>query len=179
MFFNNIKMAFRNLVRRKLYTVINILGLTIGLAGCLLIIGYVNNELTFESCHEYKDRIYRVDGFYGIRDSQVSMASIMPALIFSTSGIALDYEVHFFFCPAGARWSLKGELEKLGQPKGLPDPIYLFNTLLDMAKKVTLCELALENKGIDPKDVRDERIVIEKLPPFLMDAEGATMTYVF
>ena len=106
-------------------------------------------------------------------------ASIMPALIFSTSGIALDYEVHFFFCPAGSRWSLKGELEKLGQPKGLPDPIYLFTTLLDMAEKVTLCELALENKGIDPKDVRDERIVIEKLPPFLMDAEGATMTYVF
>jgi len=83
-------------------------------------------------------------------------ANIMPALIFATSGIALDYEVHFFFCPAGARWSLKGELEKL-----------------------TLCELALENKGIDPKDVRDERILVEKLPPFLMDAEGATMTYVF
>ena len=106
-------------------------------------------------------------------------ASIMPALIFATSGIALDYEVHFFFCPAGARWSLKGELEKLGTPKGLPDPVYLFDNLIEMAKKVTLCELALENKGIDPQDVRDERIVIEKLPPFLMDAEGATMTYVF
>jgi predicted peroxiredoxin len=105
--------------------------------------------------------------------------SIMPALIFATSGIALDYEVHFFFCPAGAKWSLKGELEKLGTPKGLPNPVNLFNTLLDMGKKITLCELALENKDIDPKDVRDERIVIEKLPPFLMDAEGATMTYVF
>jgi hypothetical protein len=42
-----------------------------------------------------------------------------------------------------------------------------------------LCELALENKGIDPKDVRDPRIVIEKAPPFLMAAEGAGMTYVF
>lgn len=106
-------------------------------------------------------------------------ANIMPALIFATSGIALDYEVHFFFCPAGARWSLKGELEKLGTPKGLPNPVELFGTLIEMGKKVTLCELALENKGIDPKDRRDERIVVEKLPPFLMDAEGATMTYVF
>jgi predicted peroxiredoxin len=106
-------------------------------------------------------------------------ASIMPALIFATSGIALDYEVHFFFCPAGARWALKGQLEELGDPKGLPNPVDLFNTLISMAKKVTLCELALENKGIDPKDARDERIVIEKLPPFLMDAEGATQTYVF
>jgi predicted peroxiredoxin len=106
-------------------------------------------------------------------------ANIMPALIFATSGIALDYEVHFFFCPAGAKWSLKGELEKLGTPKGLPNPVGLFDTLLDLAEKVTLCELALENKGIDPKDVRDERIVIEKLPPFLMGAEGATMTFTF
>lgn len=105
--------------------------------------------------------------------------NIMPALIFATSGLALDYEVHFFFCPAGAKWSLKGELEKLGTPKGLPNPVELFNTLIEMGKKVTLCELALENQGIDPKDVRDPRIVIEKLPPFLMDAEGATQTYVF
>jgi len=105
--------------------------------------------------------------------------SIMPALIFSTSGIALDYEVHFFFCPAGAKWALKGELEKLGTPKGLPNPVGLFDTLLEHAKKVTLCELALENKGIDPKEVRDPRIVIEKVPPFLMDAEGAAMTFVF
>ena len=106
-------------------------------------------------------------------------ANIMPALIFATSGCALDYEVHFFFCPAGARWSLKGELEKLGTPKGLPNPVYLFESLIELATKVTLCELALENKGIDPKDVRDDSIIIEKLPPFLMDAEGATMTYVF
>jgi len=106
-------------------------------------------------------------------------ANIMPALIFATSGIALDMEVLFFFCPAGSRWALKGQLETLGDPKGLPNPVELFNTLIEMAKKVTLCELALENKGIDPKDVRDDRIVIEKLPPFLMDAEGATQTYVF
>jgi peroxiredoxin family protein len=37
-------------------------------------------------------------------------ANIMPTLIFSTSGIALDYEVHVFVCPAGYRWFLKGEL---------------------------------------------------------------------
>ena len=106
-------------------------------------------------------------------------ASIMPSLIFANSGLALDYEVYFFFCPAGARWSLKGELEKLGTPKGLPNPIELFNTLMDLGGKVTLCELALENKGIDAKDARDERIIVQPLPPFLMDVEGATQTYVF
>lgn len=105
--------------------------------------------------------------------------NILPALIFASSGLALDYEVHFFFCPAGAKWALKGEIEKLGEPKGLPNPLKLFNDILDLDGKVVLCELALENKGIDPKDLRDSRIVIEKLPPFLMGAEGATMTFTF
>jgi predicted peroxiredoxin len=105
--------------------------------------------------------------------------NILPTLIFASSGIALDYEVHVFFCPAGAKWALKGELESLGHPKGLPDPIGLWNTLMEQNAKVVLCELALENKGIDPKDLRDARIKIEKAPPFLMDAEGACMTYTF
>ena len=44
---------------------------------------------------------------------------------------------------------------------------------------MVLCELALENKGIKPADLRDPRIKIEPAPPFLMDVEGATQTYVF
>jgi predicted peroxiredoxin len=47
-----------------------------------------------------------------------SPACIMPRLIFSTSGLSLDYEVHIFICPAGARWVVKGELEKPGTPTG-------------------------------------------------------------
>jgi predicted peroxiredoxin len=108
-----------------------------------------------------------------------NLANIMPTLIFASSGIALDYEVHVFFCPAGAKWTLKGMLEELGTPKGLPNPLDLFNTILNEGGRVVLCELALENQGIDPKDLRDPRILIEKAPPFLMAAEGACMTYVF
>ncbi len=51
-----------------------------------------------------------------------TLANIMPTLIFANSGLALDYEVHIFVCPAGARWFLTGELEKLGTPKGMPNP---------------------------------------------------------
>ena len=106
-------------------------------------------------------------------------ANIMPTLIFSSTGIALDYEVHIFFCPAGSKWLVKGELEKLGQPKGLPNPLGLFHDILEHGGEVVLCELALENKGIKPADLRDPRIKIEPAPPFLMDVEGATQTYVF
>lgn len=80
MFKSYIKSAIRSLTRQKLYTAVNVLGLAIGLAGCLLIVGYINNELGFESCHQNKDRIYRIDGLYALRGSRVSMASIMPAV---------------------------------------------------------------------------------------------------
>jgi len=104
---------------------------------------------------------------------------IMPSLIFASSGIALDYEVHMFFCPNGAQALVKGELEKIGTPKGMPNPVNLFNTIVEQKGKVVFCELAIENKGINPKDLRDERILVEKVPPFLMGASGAGMTFVF
>lgn len=106
-------------------------------------------------------------------------ANIMPTLIFGASGVTLGNEVHIFFCPAGARWTLKGELENLGTPKGLPNPVGLFNDILDQGGEIVLCELALENKGIDPKDLRDERIKIKKAPPYLMDIDGAGLTFTF
>jgi len=104
---------------------------------------------------------------------------IMPTLIFGSSGIALDMEVTLFFSPGGAQALVKGELEKLGTPKGLPNPIDLFNTVLDHGGTIILCELAIENKGINPEDLRDDRIVVKNAPSFLMDAEGATQTYTF
>jgi len=67
---------------------------------------------------------------------------------------------------------VKGELEN-SDAKGMPNPVDLFNTILDQKGKVVFCELAIVNKGIDPKDLRDKRIVIEKVPPFLMAADGA------
>jgi predicted peroxiredoxin len=102
-------------------------------------------------------------------------ANLMPTLIFSSSGIALDYEVHVFVCPAGARWFVKGEMEKLGTP----NPVKLFNDILDLGGDIVFCELALENKDIKPEDLRDPRIKIKKAPPYLMDVEGASQTYVF
>jgi hypothetical protein len=57
--------------------------------------------------------------------------------------------------------------------------VELFNTILEQGGRVVFCELAIENKGINPGDLRDSRIVIEKVPPFLLHAHGAGMTFVF
>ena len=108
-----------------------------------------------------------------------AQTGIMPTLIMGSSGVTLDYETILFFCPGGAPMLLKGELEKLGTPKGLPNPVTLFNTILDQGGTIILCELALEAKDIKRDDLRDPRIVIKNAPSFLMDAEGSAMTLCF
>ena len=61
MFKNYLLVAFRNLKKNKAFSFINILGLAIGMAACLLIIQYVTYELSFDSFHANKARIFRVD----------------------------------------------------------------------------------------------------------------------
>ncbi len=61
MFKNYLKIAWRNLLKNKGYSAINIGGLAIGMACFLLITVFIQNELSFDSYHEKGDRIYRVD----------------------------------------------------------------------------------------------------------------------
>lgn len=52
--------AFRNLKRRKAYTLVNIVGLTLGISAAILIFSLVKYHLSFDDFHSQKDRIYRV-----------------------------------------------------------------------------------------------------------------------
>lgn len=82
---NYFKLAFRNIVKYKSYSAINILGLATGITLCLLILTYVNHELSYDSFHENSDRIVRVnmtgeEGEISVTPSMVapSLASIAP-----------------------------------------------------------------------------------------------------
>src|SRR3954466_11457648 len=59
---NYLKVALRNLWKNRGFSAINIVGLSIGLATCLLIMLYVMDELSYDKFNEKADRIYRVDG---------------------------------------------------------------------------------------------------------------------
>ncbi len=63
MFKNYLVTAWRNLRRYKGYSLINIIGLAIGLAACLLILLWVRDELRYDRYHEKADRIFRVVEF--------------------------------------------------------------------------------------------------------------------
>ncbi|MBU4253925.1 MAG: ABC transporter permease [Acidobacteria bacterium] len=57
---NYLKIGLRKIKRLKIFSLINIAGLAVGLACCAVIILYVSNELTFDTFHKDKDRIYRI-----------------------------------------------------------------------------------------------------------------------
>lgn len=61
MFKNHLKIAFRNLIRHKGYSSINITGLALGMACCLLITLWVLDELSYDRFHENADNLYRVE----------------------------------------------------------------------------------------------------------------------
>jgi putative ABC transport system permease protein len=58
MFRNYLVVAWRNLVRNKLYSLINVLGLAIGIALCILSYLFVSREWSYDNFHEHRQRIY-------------------------------------------------------------------------------------------------------------------------
>ena len=68
-------------------------------------------------------------------------AGVMPTMIMGASGVGIGDEVLVFFCPGGSKVLLKGELEKFRGKKGLPDPVELYDTILQEGGRIILCEL--------------------------------------
>ena len=77
---NHLKVAFRNIVKRKAFAFINTMGLTVGMTVCLLILTYARYEKSYDQFHPNADRIYRmtVDVYNG-DVFQVADAECYPA----------------------------------------------------------------------------------------------------
>jgi len=82
MFRSYIKIALRNLLRHKGYFFINILGLATGISACILIMLFVQDELSYDQFHAHKDRIYRVTRNWFNSDGTVSLhlARVAPPI---------------------------------------------------------------------------------------------------
>lgn len=57
---NNLKVALRSLLKQKVYTIINVVGLAVGIASCLLIVLFIQNEFSYDKFFANHDRIYRM-----------------------------------------------------------------------------------------------------------------------
>ena len=75
MFKNYLKIAARNLAKHKFYSFINIIGLAIGLACTMLILLYVQNEISYDKHHSNAKRIFRVQGEIQFGEKHFEMAT--------------------------------------------------------------------------------------------------------
>lgn len=69
------KIYLRHLLRRKKFTLINVLGLSTGIATCLLIYGYVHYQTSFDSYHPKADRIARVTSIFHAPGTELNFAT--------------------------------------------------------------------------------------------------------
>ena len=78
MFKNNFKIALRTLLRNKGFSAINILGLALGIATCLLIVLYLQSQLSYDRYNEKADRIMRVVFNARMKGHDIKEATVMP-----------------------------------------------------------------------------------------------------
>jgi putative ABC transport system permease protein len=100
---NNVKIAFRSLLKQKVYTFINVLGLAVGVASCVLIVLFIQNEFSYDKFFKDQDRIYRM-----------SLERIYP-----------NHSTYYAIIPHSLRWlwqrKLLGILKKLRFLPGFPN----------------------------------------------------------
>lgn len=80
---NYLTIAWRNLLKHKVFSLINILGLSIGMATCTIIFLYVHHELTYDLYNKKADRIIRVTASVVSPDNDLRLATA-PALVTTT-----------------------------------------------------------------------------------------------
>jgi len=104
---NYIKTAWRNLLRNKSYAAINVVGLAVGIAACLLIFLIIQFETSFDNFHSKKDHIYRVNTvFVGPDGVHPTSGTALPM----SEGLRIDFpqlkEVAAIFRNDGSHYSV-------------------------------------------------------------------------
>lgn len=96
---NFLLIATRNLLKRKVYSFINIFGLALGMAVCLVILKYVDFELSYDNYHENAHTLYRVNStwFQNGEDRGATIISgyaLGPAMLTEVPGVKTHIRTH-------------------------------------------------------------------------------------
>jgi putative ABC transport system permease protein len=106
---NYFKIAIRNLLRYKVFSFINIAGLTTGLTCCLLMVLYLQHELSYDTFHKKGNRIARVIMEYSFNGSDLSKGNFTSTKVFPS------FKRNFPEVEDGVRLNPVGRLVKYGE----------------------------------------------------------------
>ena len=103
MFKLNLKIALRNLWKNKVYTCINVIGLSIGMASCILIFLFIRYQLSFDEGFKNENQIYRMvtDWKYDAFDDYSNGVSIPTVKVIKNEIVGLEKTAAIF-----RRWSI-------------------------------------------------------------------------
>lgn len=181
---NYFKIAWRNLTRNRAYTIINVLGLTLGVACCILIYTLIMHHLSFDNFHNNKDRIYRVVSEYhdgdesgynqglpspvgkAIRNTTTFAEQVARVISFSNELISLpkEKEVKKFQEPEGVAFAEPAFFSILNFPLVLGNP----NTILGSPNTAVITQkLAKKYFGSD-EAAMNKTIRIENRTDFIV-----------
>jgi len=104
---NFFTVAFRNISKHKVFTLINVSGLAIGLASSILILMFIVRELSFDRFHEHRQRIYRlyIDGNIGEQAFRGAWTSMIMAQTFAAEIQEIEQFVRLDVYPQRLIWS--------------------------------------------------------------------------
>ncbi|MGZ3755683.1 MAG: ABC transporter permease [Mucilaginibacter sp.] len=119
---NYLKTAYRSLLKNRGFTILNITGLALGLATCLLIVFYVADELSYDRYNVKSNRIYRVNEDLKLGENNVLYAVAMPPLAKTLKSEFSYVENATRIKNAGARHVKKGSSNILENKMAFADP---------------------------------------------------------
>jgi ABC-type antimicrobial peptide transport system permease subunit len=98
MFFNHFKIAWRSILKNKLFSFINVIGLSIGISAAMVIGCIVYYDFSFDNFHPNKDRIYRVTTEYKSKEGEFSNRGVSVPLMrtFQEGMAGVEFAAPFF-----------------------------------------------------------------------------------
>jgi putative ABC transport system permease protein len=123
MFRNYLKIAFRNLLRKKMFSSLNILGLAVGMASAALILLWIQNEVSYDRFHRNGDYLYE-SWNRAVFDQNLQCWNSTPKILGPT--LKKDYPEIADMCRTNTQWFVVTVGEKQVSMKGLfADPSFL------------------------------------------------------
>ncbi|MEM1120022.1 MAG: ABC transporter permease [Bacteroidota bacterium] len=139
MFKNHFKIAFRNLVKQKTFSIINIVGLSVGIAGFILVALWVQTELSYDQFHQKVDRIHRVLSNQTYGNNEIMTVGATPGPL----SAAAKAEIPEVSSTARTTWRLAKNIKKgatTSQERGYyadPDFLKIFSFPLEKGDPAT------------------------------------------
>src|SRR5690606_22089550 len=126
---NYLKIAVRSLLRTKLYSLINIVGLALGVSCCLLLALYVKDELSYDRHHERLDDLYRIGTEFHGAIGFDKLGSVSPPITMTLKDELPEVEAAARLVPTFSENLIQYEDKKFYESKTLMADSTIFDVL--------------------------------------------------